>query len=138
MQRRADGHLYQPTERDKYHFQGAADVDCAARIPFCHAVCCRLPFALSEQDVVEGVVQWDPAQPYLIRQEADGRCTHQDRGTGFCSIHARRPVPCRAFTCEHDERIWLDFDAMIVNPAINDEIWPFGFGDNLSRDNLPG
>jgi Fe-S-cluster containining protein len=126
MQRKEDGRLHQAAERDKYASAGAVEIDCASRIPACHAVCCRLPFALSEQDVHEGVVRWDPIQPYLIQQEADGRCTHQDRGTGFCTIHRQRPLSCRTFDCRHDRRIWLDFDNMIPNPAIEDEIWPFG------------
>ncbi len=133
MERKTDGRLRQAVEYDKYNFHGTADadIDCASRIPFCHAVCCRLPFALSEQDVQEGIVQWDSIQPYMIKQEADGRCTHQDRQTGFCAIHAHRPVPCRAFDCRNDERIWLDFDGMVVNPAIEDEIWPFGYEEHL-------
>ena len=37
------------------------------------------------------------------------------------------PPPCRAFSCRDDERIWLDFEAMAVNPAIHDPLWPFGY-----------
>jgi hypothetical protein len=128
MQRRDDGRLRQAIERDKYSFPGEADINCASRIPACHAVCCRLPFALSDQDIREGFIEWDTAQPYLIKQEVDGRCTHQERETGFCTVHRHRPWPCRAFDCREDERIWLDFRNMIANPAIHTDIWPFGFG----------
>lgn len=127
MRRGADGFLHQDIEYDKYDFRGADDVDCASRIHACQAVCCRLPVVLSRQDVSEGIVRWDPDEPYLILQEADGRCTHQDRQSGFCTIHPHRPTPCRAFSCRDDERIWLDFERMIVNPAINDPLWPFGY-----------
>ena len=43
----------------KYEFQGGAEIDCENRIHLCKAACCRLPFALSKQDVQEGVVKWD-------------------------------------------------------------------------------
>ena len=38
------------------------------RVHLCKASCCRLPFALSRQDVEEGIVRWDLGQPYLIDQ----------------------------------------------------------------------
>jgi hypothetical protein len=33
-------------------------------------------------------------------------------------------VPCRAFDCRQDRRIWLDFEARIVNPLIERPDWP--------------
>ena len=30
-------------------------------------------------------------------------------------IYDDRPSPCRLYTCEHDERIWTDFEAMELN-----------------------
>ncbi|MDQ3974327.1 MAG: hypothetical protein M3276_08330, partial [Actinomycetota bacterium] len=46
---------------DKYacSAEDLPDIDCAERIPLCRAACCTFRWALSEQDVVEGIVQWD-------------------------------------------------------------------------------
>jgi hypothetical protein len=112
------GVIRQDPEYDKYTFDDGVAIDCERRLPSCRAACCRLQFALSFQDIEEGVVRWDFAHPYLIRQGADGYCVHLDRGTSRCSVYAERPVPCRAYDCRHDERIWLDFEAMTPNPAL--------------------
>jgi hypothetical protein len=42
----------------KYEFKGAAGIDCESRIHLCKAACCRLPFALSKEDLQEGIVKW--------------------------------------------------------------------------------
>ena len=34
---------------------------------------------------------------------------------GGCQIYEQRPNPCRMYSCEHDDRIWKDFDAMELN-----------------------
>jgi hypothetical protein len=96
-------------------------VDCEDRWPVCHGVCCRLSFALTLPEVESGQVRWDLGQPYHIRQEEDGACTHQDRSTGACSIYEHRPGICRTYSCAADERIWLDFDAKILNQPWIDE-----------------
>jgi hypothetical protein len=83
-----------------------------------------LPFALSKQDIHEGVVHWDLGQPYLIEQGEDGYCNHMARETCRCTIYPHRPVPCRAFDCRHDARIWLDFTQRIPNPALERPDWP--------------
>ena len=88
------------------------------RIHLCKAACCRLRFALSRQDVEEGVVQWDFSHPYFIASGEDGYCRHLDRGCMGCSIHAQRPVPCRAYDCRQDKRIWSDFERRIVSPEL--------------------
>ncbi len=118
------GVALQEPEYDKYTFQEEAKVDCASLLHLCHAACCRLPFALSKQDIREGVVQWDLGQPYLIAQGADGYCAHLDRASYGCTIRDCRPVPCRAYDCRQDERIWLDFEKQIVNPDIYRPDWP--------------
>ena len=39
---------------------------------------------------------------------------------GMCySIHAQRPVPCRAYDCRQDQRIWSDFAQRIVSPELD-------------------
>jgi hypothetical protein len=108
----------------KYQFQGGAAIDCEKRIPLCRAACCRLPFALSTEDVQEGVVRWDLGQPYRIAQDRDGYCTHIDHSCGRCTVYVQRPIPCRGYDCRADKRIWLDFKQRVVNPRVADPEWP--------------
>ena len=56
-------------------------VDCAARMPICQAVCCKLAIHLSADEVTGGTLRWDTQTPFLLQREDDGRCTHQDRET---------------------------------------------------------
>lgn len=97
---------------DKYATEGV-DIDCASRIHLCKAACCRLDFALSSQDLAEGVVRWDVGRPYHIRQRADGWCSHCDPSTKACGVHAQRPLVCRQYDCRRDARIWSDFEQRI-------------------------
>ena len=103
---------------DKYQMQGS-DVDCAALMPICGARCCSLSFELTTQDLDEGVVMWEATEPYLIRHERDGYCSHLDRTSGGCSVYHHRPATCRGYDCRGDSRIWLDFDKKIMAPATN-------------------
>jgi hypothetical protein len=114
----------QEFEDSKYAFEGGAEIDCEARLPLCRAACCKLPVALSKEDVEEGVLRWELGRPYLLLHDDDHHCHHLDRGTHRCGAYAERPVPCRAYDCRHDDRIWLDFEAGIVNPAIDEPGWP--------------
>lgn len=91
------------------------EVDCAARMHICKAVCCSLPFPLSAAEVEAGDVRWDLGHPYVIRQTAEGYCVHNDRSTGGCDVYDKRPGVCRGYSCAHDERIWSDFDNMVLN-----------------------
>jgi hypothetical protein len=118
------GVLLQEPEYDKYTFAGEAKIDCENRVQFCKAACCRLPFALSKQDIREGIVHWDLGQPYMIAQEKDGYCAHWERGSCQCTIREHRPVPCRAYDCRKDTKIWLDFENKIINPDILRDDWP--------------
>jgi hypothetical protein len=129
LRRDGQGAVFQDPEYDKYNFEYAAEIDCAGRVHLCHATCCRLPFALSHQDVREGIVQWDLGQPYLIQHGEDGWCSHMECGTHGCTIYANRPAPCRGFDCRNDGRIWLDFAAKIPNPAIERADWPYCLTD---------
>jgi hypothetical protein len=117
------GVVLQDPEHDKYSFSGAPDIDCENRVHLCHAACCRLPFALSRQDLSEGVVRWNFGQPYMIDQGKDGYCTHLDRCERRCTIYEKRPVPCRGFDCRNDPHIWLDFAARIPNPLVEQLDW---------------
>jgi len=102
---------------DKYAFPDGVRIDCESRLHLCKAACCALVFPLSEQDIEEGVVRWDPESPYLNARREDGYCQHLAESRQ-CSIYSQRPVPCRAFDCRNDRRIWLDFERRIVNPAL--------------------
>jgi Fe-S-cluster containining protein len=108
----------------KYSFQGGAEIDCENRLHLCKAACCRLPFALSKQDVQEGIVQWDLGQPYLNARDEQGYCAHLERGSCRCTVYQHRPIPCRGYDCRNDKRIWLDFEKRVVNPRVADADWP--------------
>jgi Fe-S-cluster containining protein len=97
---------------DKYGVASPA-IDCAARFHLCRARCCTLRFALTPQDLDEGIVRWEYARPYLIAQRPDGYCVHCHPDTGACGVYAHRPAPCRAYDCRGDKRIWQDFEAGI-------------------------
>jgi hypothetical protein len=71
---------------DKYTFDKEADVDYENRLDVCKAVCCKLPFALSRQDVEEGIICWKFGRPYLIALEDNGYCVHLDRNTYKCTV----------------------------------------------------
>ena len=118
------GILLQDKEEDKYAYPGSVKIDCASRIHLCHAACCRLAFALSKQDVQEGIVKWDLEKPYLIARGKDNYCTHIEQGPMTCSIWDKRPVPCRAFDCRRDGRIWVDFEKQIPHPDLARSDWP--------------
>jgi hypothetical protein len=114
----------QEFEVSKYEFAGGPVIDCEARLPLCGAACCKLPLALSAEDVREGVLTWDTGRPYMMARGADHYCVHLDRQTRRCGVYGQRPIPCRGYDCRGDRRIWLDFDARIINPQINDPDWP--------------
>ena len=115
------GAVYQDPECDKYSFDKEVEIDCASRVHLCKAACCRIfGFALSRQDIKEGVVRWDLGHPYMVAKCEDGYCKHLDRATYRCTIREHRPVPCRAFDCRKDERIWFDFEKKIINPKLSE------------------
>jgi prolipoprotein diacylglyceryltransferase/Fe-S-cluster containining protein len=113
-------------ERDKYTVESTVEIDCGSRLHLCKAACCKLHFALSRQDVAEGIVRWDFGQPYRIARGADGYCVHLDRTSKSCGIHANRPTTCRGYDCREDQRIWVDFDKRIPNPHLDSLDWPRG------------
>lgn len=100
---------------DKYTLPDAG-IDCAALMHLCHGRCCALSFELTTQDLDEGVVRWEVEEPYVIRHEPDGYCTHLDRATLGCAVYAQRPATCRGFDCRDDPRVWIDFDQRIPAP----------------------
>jgi Fe-S-cluster containining protein len=108
----------------KYQFQGEAEIDCVNRIHLWKAACCRLPLALSKEDLQEGIVRWDLGQPYIIARDQERYCSHLEKGTCCCMVYAHRPIPCRGYDCRKDARIWLDVESKAVNPKIDDLDWP--------------
>jgi prolipoprotein diacylglyceryltransferase/Fe-S-cluster containining protein len=121
---RGMGVSYQPSEHDKYQLENEVVIDCDNRLHLCQAACCKLRFALSRQDVEEGLIKWDFANPYVIAQGPDHYCQHLNRQQLNCSVHAHRPMVCRSYDCRQDNRIWLDFEKRIINPRIYEANWP--------------
>jgi len=92
-------------------------IPCAELVSLCHARCCGLSFALSTEDLDEGVIRWDYGQPYLIAQRAsDGYCVHNDPASRGCTVHDYRPRICRAYDCRKDPRVWIDYEQRIPAP----------------------
>ena len=137
FRRKGNGVMLQDPEYDKYSFEQEVEIDCDSRVHLCRAACCRLPFALSKQDIREGIVRWDLGQPYLIAHNGDGTCCHLDCVTQTCPVWEHRPVPCRAFDCRQNKRIWLDFENMIVNPAIRRPDWPHCVSEEEGQESEP-
>lgn len=118
----------------KYRFPGGAQIDCEARLPLCKAACCKLPLALSREDVQEGIVRWELGRPYMIAHGRDHYCAHLNRETQTCGVYANRPIPCRGYDCRQDRRIWLDFEHRVINPLIDDPEWPACLEEQATND----
>lgn len=118
------GLMYQDGEDDKYKFDKEAKIDCESCLSVCKAACCKMPFALSKQDVDEGVIRWEFGRPYMIAHGEDGYCVHLDRDTYKCTVHEHRPVPCRGFDCRDNKKwpVWSDFTHQILNPELNEKL----------------
>ena len=71
----------------KREFTGGPEIDCASRVELCGAACCRLGVGLSTEDVREGVLRWDPAEPYALERGDDGWCVHMERGSCRCTVY---------------------------------------------------
>jgi hypothetical protein len=93
----------------------ADEIDCAARIPYCKAACCKLRWPMTLEEVESGPVKWDLGRPFLNRQGAHGYCHQFDIESHGCGVYEQRPLPCRQYSCVDDERIWLDFENMVPN-----------------------
>ena len=102
---------------DKYSLEAEAEIDCENRKHICRAACCAMAYALSPQDIREGI-RWSLGKPFMNARGADGYCAHLHQDTLACSIYEHRPAVCRQYSCRSDHRIWLDFDKMIINPDL--------------------
>jgi Fe-S-cluster containining protein len=108
---------------DKYEEKNNIQIDCENRLHLCKGSCCRLSFALSTQDLNEGVVRWNYTEPYVIAKKEDGYCHHCDENKQ-CTIYNQRPIICRTYDCRNDARIWEDFENKIPNPDLDKPNWP--------------
>ena len=102
--------------------QDCVNIDCASYHPICRARCCTLWFALSVQDLDEGIARWNYSHPYGIAQGPDGSCIHLDHTSRRCTIYEKRPLVCRAYDCRADKRIWLDFEKGLINPELGSRL----------------
>lgn len=103
--------------------------DCLALLPICQGRCCQFHFALSSEDLDEGVIRWDYGKPYIIRQRMeDNYCVHHDPEARCCTVYEARPRPCRVYDCRNDARIWDDFDKRI----------PAGASPFARKEDAPG
>jgi Fe-S-cluster containining protein len=110
-------HIVVSQEPDKYALKVLPEIDCASLLPLCQARCCRLNFALSMQDLDEGVVKFNYGAPYYIRKRPGSNyCGHVDPSTLGCTIYEHRPAICRTFDCRNDKRIWIDFEKRVPAP----------------------
>ena len=89
-------------------------VNCEERIHLCKAVCCRLKFNLSAEEIEKGEIKWDLGIPYQIRQRKNGYCYHIEGGKS-CNNYENRPMVCRNYSCVEDKRIWINFEKMQLN-----------------------
>jgi Fe-S-cluster containining protein len=99
---------------DKHAVTGS-DIDCESLLHLCKARCCSFKVVLSEEDVLEGRLHWKIDDPYVLKREADGYCTHLEP-EGGCGCYGARPAICRSYDCRGDRRVWLDFDAKVPAP----------------------
>lgn len=95
------------------------EVDCLPRLPICQAACCHLyQVHLTPREARGGELPWNSDRPYVLEKKDDGRCFALDDATCQCGLYGSRPKTCRRYSCQNDERIWEDFEAMRLNPAL--------------------
>lgn len=107
---------------DKYAQNSEEKIDCDKYHPICKGMCCTLWFALSAQDLNEGIVKWDYYRPYGIAQDQDGYCVHFNHADYSCGVYKNRPLICRTYNCREDKRIWIDFDRKVINPELSSRL----------------
>lgn len=92
------------------------DIDCASRIPLCHARCCSFTVSLTPDEIRAGQVPWSLDEPYKLPKHDDtGYCCNLGR-TGGCAKYDARPGTCRKYDCRSDPRVWIDFEQRIPAP----------------------
>jgi Fe-S-cluster containining protein len=74
-------------------------LNCDLRLDKCRARCCTYTFALTKEEVMKGLIRYDPARPFFIARDSDGYCAHLDRTTLECTAWKDRPLRCRRYDC---------------------------------------
>jgi Fe-S-cluster containining protein len=97
---------------DKYSITEYPVIDCDNLKHLCKQRCCTLNFALTEQDVREGIVKWDTQKTYRILKGENRYCIHLVDGQ--CEIYENRPAVCRQHDCRKDKRMWVDFEERVA------------------------
>ena len=92
-----------------------ADVDCASRLPVCHAVCCRLRFALSAEDIEAGALKWDSRDRTSTAAARRVLPPFRPRDAAGAASTTTGPTVCRGYSCAGDKRIWSDFEGRVLN-----------------------
>ncbi|MCX9009871.1 MAG: YkgJ family cysteine cluster protein [Candidatus Methanoperedens sp.] len=90
-------------------------VNCEERLHICNAVCCRLRFALSVEEIETGRMKWELGKPYYNRHHEHGYCHQMNLDKKCCNIYENRPTVCSKYSCANDKRIWKDFEKMELN-----------------------
>jgi hypothetical protein len=107
---------------DEDNGENAVVFDCKERLPICKAICCSFTFAITKEEVQQGVIQWNSKLPYFIKRDEDGYCPHMNRETFSCDIWDDRGQRARKYDCRKDSNVWLDWDNSILNPTVFDHL----------------
>lgn len=114
---------------DDAETQPAVLVNCEERLHICRAVCCRLRFALTAEEIETGRMKWELGNPYYNRHYGHGYCHQIDPDRKCCTIYDQRPSVCRKYSCAGDTRIWKDFERMEFNREwVDDSLNKESFG----------
>lgn len=90
---------------DESEHQPDANVTCNQLINQCKARCCTFIFALTKEEVEQGLVQYNKNWPFFIARDEDGYCPHLDRKSLACEVWHNRPLRCRRYDCREDEDV---------------------------------
>ena len=73
-------------------------------------------FALSAEDIEARAGPLGPrVGPTSTAAARTATATEAIPQTRGCGVYDERPSVCRSYSCEHDRRIWNDFEAMELN-----------------------
>ena len=79
------------------------DCDCLDALPICRAQCCALVGTVvleEETEALQGLIEEDFFRgEYVMKRDADGRCTCLNRETKTCEIYDKRPLTCQKYHC---------------------------------------
>ena len=96
---------------------GQIMIDCSLKIKYCHAICCYFTTVLEKGDYVENTICTEQTLNGLIKitkKEGSCECVHLSSNEK-CGVYQDRPKQCKNYDCRTDSRIWIDFEANILN-----------------------